>query len=399
MPSSQQPAAAIIITCGRGCVPMLQKELAALGYASEPVSHTSVETHGTLSDTMRMNLWLRTAHRILWEVSEFKADDVNTFYKGVKRLPWENWLPDETPFHVHGVVQNSSIRDSRFAVLRCKDAIADHFMERYNRRPDSLSSPSGAACIAFYWMGRIARVFLDTTGTPLSHRGYRLRPWMAPLRETLAAAILLEAGFTGQNHEAFIGPMCGSGTLAIEAAWIAQNRAPGLLRHEFAFMYLLGVEENEWKTLRQHALDQLIPSPKIWIAASDINAQAILCARENAEKAGVADLIRFHTCEFQDTPLPKPPAMLLLNPEYGERMGIEERLAPTYEAIGDFFKQHCQGMRAFVFTGNIAMGREIGLKPKRRTTLYNGDIECRLLEYELYEGTRDERLKRKHETE
>ena len=386
----------IVATCGRGCTGALLGELRALGYAPQEVSPTSVGLEGNLQDAMRLNLWLRTANRVLFEVAGFEVDSADDLHAAVRELPWERWLRADTPFHVHGVAQHETIRDPRFAVLRCKDAIADRFVDRTGARPDSTATPEGAACIALYWKGTGAQIFLDTSGIPLSHRGYRWRPWTAPLRETLAAGILLELGWPKDPAEAFIGPMCGSGTLAIEAAWIAQNRAPGLEREDYAFRHLAGTDEAAWQKLRAEARAKFVAAPRTWIAASDVDPQAIACARENAERAGTAGLIRFHTCDFRDTPLPKPPALVLMNPGYGERVGLEENLGPLYEAIGTYFKTSCQGMRGAVFTGNLPLGRKISLHPVRRTALWNGDLECRLLEYDIYAGTRDVRLLRKH---
>lgn len=386
----------IVATCGRGCAGALAGELRALGYLPQEVSPTAVGIEGNLRDAMRLNLWLRTANRVLFEVAGFEIDSPDELHAAVRDLPWEEWLRADTPFHVHGVAQHETIRDSRFAVLRCKDAIADRFTAVTGARPDSTAAPEGAACVALYWKEQSAQIFLDTSGVPLSHRGYRWRPWVAPLRETLAAAILRELGWPREPAEAFIGPMCGSGTLAIEAAWIAQNRAPGLAREEFAFRRLNGADGAAWEKLRAEARGQVVAAPRAWLAASDVEPQAIACARENAARAGVEGLIRFHTCDFRDTPLPKPPALVLLNPGYGERVGLEENLVPLYEAIGTYFKAKCQGMRGAVFTGNIPLGRKIGLHPVRRTALWNGDLECRLLEFDIYAGTRDPRLRRKH---
>ena len=386
----------IVATCGRGCAEVLKAELRGLGYEPREVSATSVGVEGDLRDAMRMNLWLRTANRVLFEVGGFEVDSADELHAAVRELPWELWLRRDVPFHVHGVAQHETIRDPRFAVLRCKDAIADRFVDRTGARPDSTSAPDGASCVALYWKDRTAQVFLDTSGAPLSHRGYRWRSWVAPLRETLAASILLEGGWGKTAAEAFVGPMCGSGTLAIEAAWMAQNRAPGLEREDYAFLHLNGVDGEVWRGLKAEARAKFVAAPRTWIAASDVDPQAISCARENAGRAGVEGMIRFHTCDFRDTPLPKPPAMVLMNPEYGERMGVEERLVELYEGIGTYYKDKCRGMRALIFTGNIPLSRKIGLHAARRVAMWNGDIECRLLEYDIYEGTRDARLIRKH---
>ena len=389
----------LVITCGRGCVPALSGELCALGHRPQEVSPTAVEVTGNLHEAMRLNLWLRTANRVLFEVAGFAVESPDELYAATRDLPWEEWLRADVPFHVHGVAQHETIRDSRFALLRCKDAIADRFVEQTGARPDSSASPVAAASIALYWKDGVAQLFLDTSGVPLSHRGYRQQPWVAPLRETLAASILLETGWGQNPDEAFVGPMCGSGTLAIEAAWICQNRAPGLHREDFAFLLWNGVEADELRQMRAAAQRQCRTAPRAWLAASDIAPEAVACARANAERAGVAHLIRFQVGDFRDTALPQPPALILMNPGYGERVGELAELYPLYEAIGTFFKTKCQGLRAAVFTGSPALGRKIGLHPARRTTMWNGDIECRLLEFEIYAGTRDPRLLRKHRSE
>ncbi len=391
-----QEATRLVMTCGRGCVPALCGELRALGHEPREVSATAVEVTGNLHEAMRLNLWLRTANRVLFEVAGFAVESPDELYAAMRDLPWEEWLRDDVPFHVHGVAQHETIRDSRFALLRGKDAIADRFVAQTGARPDSSASPVGAASIALYWKEGVAQLFLDTSGVPLSHRGYRQQPWVAPLRETLAASILLETGWGRNPDEAFVGPMCGSGTLAIEAAWMAQNRAPGLQRDDFAFLLWNGVAAEEWQQLRADAQRQCRTAPRTWLAASDVEPEAVACARANAARAGVESLIRLQVADFRDAGLPQPPALILLNPGYGERVGDFAGLVPLYEAIGTFFKTKCQGQRAAVLTGSPALGRKIGLHPTRRSTLWNGDIECRLLEFDIYAGTRDPRLLRKH---
>lgn len=386
----------ILATCGRGCAGALQKELRWLGYAPGVISDTAVGVEGDLRDAMRLNLWLRTANRILFEVAGFAVESPDELYAAVRDLPWEEWLRGDVPFHMHGVAEHSSICDSRFALLRCKDAIADRFVAATGARPDSTKRAEGAAGVALFWREGVAHIYLDTSGVSLSRRGYRRRPWTAPLRETLAAAILLELDWPKVRTEALVHPMCGSGTLAIEAAWMAQNRAPGLSRRVFAFEFLNDAPMSAWEAMREEARKQMIAAPRVWISAGDHAPTAVVCARENAERARVAGLIRFHTCDFRAMALPRRPALVVLNPGYGERVGLEDSLGPLYEDIGTWLKTSCQGMRGAVLTGNISLGRQVGLHPARRTTLWNGPIECRLLEYELYAGTRDPRLLRKH---
>lgn len=203
--------------------------------------------------------------------------------------------------------------------------------------------------------------------------------------EALAAATVYASRW--DRATSFVNPMCGSGTLAIEAACMATRRLPGLLRNNFAFMHLLGydasVYEQELDAIRRQVTDT-----SVRILATDLDADAVMVAQVNARAAGVAQHIEFRQCDFQDTPLPQPPGVLFFNPEYGERLGESVALENTYAAIGDFMKKKAQGYTGYVFTGNLELAKKIGLRASRRVEFYNGTLDCRLLEYELYAGTK-----------
>ena len=386
----------LTVTCGRGCLGALRRELAALGHpGTRDFTPTAVGVEGDLREALKLNLWLRSANRVLFEVAAFRVRNPDELYAAASTLPWEEWLAPGAPFHLHGDAEAPGLRDPRFALLRCKDAIADRFVRKTGARPDSQSDPDGAACIALHWRDGVARLHLDTSGVPLSRRGYRLRPWIAPLRENLAASILLESGWD-PAEDAFAGPMCGSGTLAIEAAWMAMRRAPGLHRESYAFQRLRDWPADAWRGLLDAARRRCLPMPAVPIAASDIDPRAVEIARDNAERAGMARHIAFSVRDFRRAEVPRAPGLVAMNPEYGERMGLEERLGPLYEAIGDDLKSRCAGLRAAVISGNPELAKRIGLRPSRRIPMWNGPIECRLLLYELYSGTRDPRLIRKH---
>ncbi len=234
---------------------------------------------------------------------------------------------------------------------------------------------------------------LDTTGDPLPRRGYRKRPHSAPMQETLAAACILAAGWPkiAEQGGHFIAPMCGSGTLAIEAALMAMNGAPGLLRDNFAFMHIPGYDPAVWDDLIDAAEDAENPDIPGRIIATDHDPAAIEAARDNARVAGVGDFIEFDTCDFTETEIPEGPGIVMLNPEYGERLGEVEELKAVYKGIGDFFKQRCGGKTGFIFTGNSKLAKRVGLRTKSRRIFFNAKIECRLLEYELYAGTRKQK--------
>jgi putative N6-adenine-specific DNA methylase len=182
--------------------------------------------------------------------------------------------------------------------------------------------------------------------------------------------------------------MCGSGTLAIEAAMIALRKAPGLLRNNFGFMHLKGFDKSAWNILRKKAAAVSRKSLHGKIIATDINQEAVEAAKKNAMTAGVAHLMDFGVCDYAETPVPEGGGVVMLNPEYGERLGRLEELKETYRGIGDFFKKRCQGYKGYIFTGNLDLAKKVGLRTKRRIPFFNSNIECRLLEYELYEGSK-----------
>ncbi len=373
----------ILITCPKGISPILKQEIISCGLPVLSEHIAGIGTEGTLDDAMRLNLQIRTGHRVLLLLRQFKSMDADALYRHVAAFEWEEYIPEEGYLCVTSSVDNPSITDSRYATVRCKDAIVDRIRNKTGRRPDS-GPERDRSVVHLYWKGRDCSLYLDTSGEPLSRRGYRTIPLSAPMQETLAAAVVIATGWSGG---VFINPMCGSGTLAIEAALIALNRMPGLLRSNFGFMHFKDFNAARWRELREKAVIEEA-SPSVRIIATDRNPAAIEAARKNAAAAGVEHVIEFGVCDFADTPVPGGSGVIMMNPEYGERMGEVSRLEATYAAIGDFFKQKCTGYTGYVFTGNSLLGRKVGLKPRRTVQFFNSGIECRLLEYDLYEGSR-----------
>ena len=374
----------IAITCAKGVPPFLKEEVLSLGFPVLSAGVSEVETEGTLEDSMRLNLLIRTGHRILYLIDSFNAKNPDELYKRMAQVHWEDYIPADSYFSVTSSVNNPTIKDSRFANLKCKDAIVDHLRDRLGKRPDT-GPNRDKIVIHLYWRTDVCQVFLDTSGEPLSKRAYRMIPLKAPMQETLAGAVAMSTGWPRSGN--FVNPMCGSGTLAIEATLIALNRAPGLLRNNFGFMHLRGFSESSWRILRSRVKAEEKDKVNGRIIATDISQQAVDSARKNAMTAGVDRFIEFGVCDFSNTPVPDGGGVVILNPEYGERMGEEEELKKIYKAIGDFFKKRCQGYTGYVFTGNLDLAKRVGLKTKRRLSFYNGPIECRLLEYDLYEGS------------
>jgi len=374
----------ILVTCAKGITPYLAEELGLLQFPIRQERLLGIETEGTLANCMRLNLLSRTGHRVLFLLREFTANNPEELYKRLVEMDWEKYIAPDGYVCVTSSVQTGSIQDTRFANLKAKDAIVDRIKKQCGRRPDS-GPERDMAVVFLYWHENQGGIFLDTSGESLSKRGYRKMPFKAPMQETLAAATILATGWRGEGH--FINPMCGSGTLAIEAALIALGKAPGLLRSNYGFMHLQGFPKDDWQALRQTARTAAKKSLPCRIIATDIDPQAIEASRKNAQTAGVEQLIEFSLCDYADTPTPDGGGVVMLNPEYGERLGEADDLAQTYKGIGDFFKQKCQGYQGYVFTGNLALAKKIGLKTKRRLVFYNGKIECRLLEYDLYAGS------------
>jgi 23S rRNA G2445 N2-methylase RlmL len=377
----------ILITCPKGIVPWLAGEVLALGFPVLSEGEAAVETEGTLTDTMRLNLNIRTGHRVLYHLAAFPALNPDGLYAGLREIPWEEFL-HERGEHAYlcmtSTVDTPTINDARFVNLKAKDAVVDRLMERCSVRPDS-GPDRNRAVVHIYWKGSDVVVYLDTSGEPLSRRGYRKIPHAAPMQETLAAAVLLATGWNGR--ESFVNPMCGSGTLAIEAALFAEGKAPGLLRSNYGFIHLKGFDQAAWRKVRA-AAHEVRKETAARIIATDIDPKAVAAARQNARTAGVENLIEFGVCPFVVTPVPDRKGIVVINPPYGERTGEVSRLVSLYREVGDFFKQKCGGYRGYIFTGNAALGKQVGLRTKRRIPFFNSEIECRLLEYDLYDGSR-----------
>jgi len=375
----------IIITCHKWLAKALEKEVIALGFSPDRVFQTGVELTGTAEDCIRLNLNLRCASQVMYSLKTFICEDPDELYNNLVTIEWEKLIDPSGYFSVTSNVFHPSIQTNLFANLRVKDAIVDHMRDATNKRPTTGSELSGAV-VYLFWKNKEAEIFLDTSGETLAKHGYRKLPGKAPMLEALASATILSTKW--DSSLAFINPMCGAGTLAIEAALIATNRTPGLLRNYYAFMHLLGYDVDMYEKERTKLDEQITDIPGLTIIATDISERAIEISKINAEVAGVSHLIQFEVCDFEETTIPEQEGIIIFNPEYGERMGDEIELTATYARMGDFLKNRCKGKTGYVFTGNLDLAKSIRLKPSRRTEFFNATIDCRLLEYELYAGTK-----------
>jgi len=382
----------------------VEREVKSLGYSPIDSSENTVVVEGSLRDVFKLNLRIRTAHRVLVPLLRATCRHVRELYDLVGSIDWENLIDADGYFSVSSVVHNDTVRDTRLPSLVTKDAIVDKIRMKCNRRPDSGPDYDRGAAVFLHWENNRMIIYLDTSGAPLSKRGYRKIPGSAPMQETLAAACI--DAMKWDRKSPFISPMCGSGTPAIEAALAAIGRAPGSLRSHFGFMSLKGYHQiiPGEKALRAAPRQRFGVSPEqIWkdmlleaaegekteglppIIATDISPEAVQNAQLNAHAAGVSQYITFKACDFGDTPIPDYPVekgaykgCVFFNPEYGIRLGNPAELAPIYERIGTFMNEKCKGYVGAVLTGSPELSKQINLYYVTRIPFYNGPIDCRL---------------------
>lgn len=391
----------IIISCAKELSRWTEIEVLDLGYKPIEVTENTVVIRGAMRDVMKLNLYLRTAHRVLVPLVRSECRNIRDLYEIAKSIDWENLLEADGYFSVSSIVHNFTVRDTRLPSLYTKDAIADRMREKCQRRPDSGGENIGAS-VFVYWERNEVIIYLDTSGEPLSKRGYRKIPGSAPMQETLAAACIMALHWDKKSP--FLSPMCGSGTPAIEAALMAMNKAPGSLKGHFAFQSIKGYNriipgekapiiasrqragatpEQIWKEIILKAREEETTENLPLIYATDISPEAVDNAQTNAIAAGVAQVIRFKACDFAETPIPEtdPKGVIFFNPEYGIRLGDPVELAPIYERIGTFLNEKCSGWTGGLITGNPDLARLVNLYYKTRVPFFNGPIDCRLFIY------------------
>jgi 23S rRNA (guanine2445-N2)-methyltransferase len=372
-----------VATCSRGLEDVLRGELAALGHPEAAVGRGMVSFRGDLDAVCRANLWLRTATRVLRQLAEGPAGSRDALYALASTVVWEEVVARGQTIMVEAAGKAGAFPNTGFAALTVKDAVVDRLRALWGSRPD-VDRRNADVRVHVHLAGDRAGLALDSSGEPLSHRGYRPRGGPAPLSETLAAGILLLAGYDGTRP--FLDPMAGTGTIAIEAALIAMRAAPGAHRR-FAFERWQHHEAERLVRARVSAR-QALRAPPAAIVASDNEPRAVAAARRNAQEARVGDALQFETRDARQLRLPGEGAVIVTNPPWGQRLGDPTELSALYCALGDALKRHAAGATAWLLVGNLALAKSIGLRPSRRIVLFNGPIECRLLRFDLYEGTR-----------
>ena len=376
-----------------GLEDVLANELTCLGAKEVKTGRRMVSFSGDKAMLYKANFHCRTALRILKPVAEFQAENADDVYQGVKNIEWDRFLTAEQTFAVDSVVNSDRFNHSKFVAYRTKDAIADYFYGKYQKRPSvRVNNPD------FYIQVHISHsdctVSLDSSGESLHKRGYRVGQVEAPLNEVLAAGMILQTGWHGESN--FIDPMCGSGTLLIEAAMIAMNIAPGVFRTEYAF--------EQWPDFDPDLFDEISSDDTaertfdFKCYGSDISPKAIDIAKKNVHNTSLTKYIDLKITPFQQFEQPPKPGILVMNPPYGERISTND-LFGLYTMIGERLKHVFSGFNAWIISYKDECFDQIGLRPKQRMRLMNGELECEYRCYELFEGKNKEYKKRKYENE
>jgi putative N6-adenine-specific DNA methylase len=368
-------------TCARGLEPVLAEELRTLCMQNVETGRGGVHFAGDQTALYQANLWVRTAIRILKPILQTHVETPEELYVAVGKIDWSHYLTVDHTLAVDCNVRDSLITHSKYAALKTKDAICDQFVAKTGRRPNvDVDMPMVPLNLHIY--RNEAVLSLDSSGESLHKRGYRTILSKAPLNEALAAGLVLLSGWNRQTS--FVDPLCGSGTLPIEAAWIALRRPPGLTRKRFAFQSWLDYDIRLWTELRDEARAELTKCLEAPILGSDVRRDAIAFSIQSAKAAGVGHLLRFEQKDLRDfRPPADKPGTIVCNPPYGERLGDEKDLKALYQMLGSVLRERCQGWQASAFVGNLRLARYIDLPVQEAIPLFNGRIPCRLLKFKI----------------
>jgi putative N6-adenine-specific DNA methylase len=369
--------------CPRGLETALAAELTRIGAVDVTMTDGGAGFAGELALAYRANLESRIASRILWRVGSGPYRDEHGLYELVRAIDWtRHFLPTRT-LRVDTAATRSPLQSLEFATLRVKDAVCDRMRDDAGVRP-SIDKRQPDVRVSAYLTERDATIYVDTSGEPLFKRGYRRDAEEAPLRENLAAGLLALTGWTPSLP--LLDPMCGSGTIAVEAALIAADRAPGLAR-TFGFQKLAWFDGPAWQRLKQTARDRVRSAPaEPTIFASDLAAGAVGKTQVSLRAAQVDAFVRVEQADLLSRAAPATRGILLCNPPYGVRLADQEQLARFYPLLGDALKQHFPGWTAYFLSGDLRLPKLIHLKVARKTPLFNGALECRLFEFPIVAG-------------
>lgn len=370
-------------TCPRGLEALLADELAGVGALNPQAVAGGVKFTGSWMVCYRANLESRLATRILWQLARGGYGREEDIYRLALAQRWDAFFDISRSFRVITTATKSPLRSLDFVTLRVKDAVCDRFRAQNGERPN-VDTREPDVRVHVYLTEQECSLYLDTSGAPLWQRGLRQATVEAPLKENLAAGILKLSGW--QPGTPLVDPMCGSGTFLLEAVQIALDRAPGLGRN-FAFEKLAAFEALNWARIRAEAEARVQPVMPLPIWGGDRDEKAVRAARRNLQAAGFGGAVEVVCDDFLEMSAPAESGILIANPPYGERIGEQEELAAFYPQLGDALKKRWAGWKAYFFSGDTRLAKLVGLKPSRKTPLFNGALECRLYEIKLVAGS------------
>jgi putative N6-adenine-specific DNA methylase len=370
-------------TAPRGLEPQLAAELVALDAKGVREVPGGVAFEGGWRVCYAANLWSRLASRVLWRVAEFGYAGEGDLYEAARKVDWMRLFTVERKLRVNVSAQKSPLKSLDFATLRIKDAVCDRFRDALGSRPSIDRANPDVRVHAFLDAARCA-LYLDTSGEPLFKRGWRAGAGEAPLRENLAAGIVMLSGW--KPEEPLLDPMCGGGTLLVEAAAMARGRAPGANRR-FGFEKLKIFDASAWERQKKDALKPGNPPRTLQIYGSDHDPRVLNDARRNLAGAGVERWVKLERADILERAAPAPSGVMIANPPYGERIGSKEELAEFYPKLGSALKKNYAGWRCHFFTADLRLPKLVRLQPVRRVPLFNGALECRLFEFRMVAGS------------
>ncbi|MCE2741459.1 MAG: THUMP domain-containing protein [Sphingobacteriales bacterium] len=370
-----------------GLEEVLATELRNIGATDVEVHNRAVSFTGDLRIMYKANLWLRTALKVLLPIEKFRAKNETQLYDGIKKIKWDDYLDKEGRFVIRTSLKSDFFNHSQYVSLKSKDAIADQFRDKYGIRPSvDLTHPD--LSIDIHINKDEVTVSLDSSAESLHRRGYRTDSTLAPINEVTAAGMILLTGWNGEGN--YVDPMCGSGTLLIEAAMIAKNMPPNLNRAQFGFERWKNYDPALFAQVREEAVAAIRES-KASIFGSDKTFKAIEISRENITRAGLDEDIKVSNKRFEEVKGPEGGGIMIINPPYGERLPIEE-IGAFYKMMGDQMKKEFNGYDVWVISSNIPALKMTGLAPSKKIMLYNGALECRFHKFEIYKGSRREKV-------
>jgi len=369
-----------------GLEEILASELTAIGANDVKVIKRAVSFSGEKKLLYEANLWCRTALRILKPLYSFPASTNDQLYKSIFDYNWENIFSVDNTFAIDSVINESAFTHSHFVSQKVKDAVADKFRSIYGTRPSvDIENPDIRINIHIY--KDTCDVSLDSSGDSLHKRGYKVAAGLAPLSEVLAAGLILHSGWKGESN--FVDPMCGSGTILIEAAMIAQNIAPGTFKKSFSFMKWKDYDDSLWQRIKNEATEKQKPL-NCRITGADIEARAIRNTRGNVISANMQKVISLQVASFDEFKPPDGGGVMIMNPPYGERLEQDD-IVTFYKSIGDSLKKNYGGYDAWIISSDMNALKFIGLKPTRKITVFNGPLECRFMKFSIYAGSKKDK--------